>query len=594
MIRSTFSKSRICHAILSLALALLAAHGAMADTGADFDALLREEWAARQADNPFLEDVIESESPQPMTVSPQDYARRLQVDQGFHQRLLSVDRSRLSPANQLNYDILEFVLRYRIELARFKPYRMPFVSSNGFFNNIAITLTQSPRRSAADVELYLRRIRALPAYFDQQISNMRLGLDTGFTMPREIMDGVLGVVAAQVVKQYEEHPLWAPFENLPAGLTPAQRERYRAAGREAIEALAMPAYERLHQFFANEYLQGARTTVAAIDLPDGRDYYRHLLRFNTTLEDADPDAIHATGLQEVARIRTQMEAIVREVEFQGDLKAFFEFLRTDPQFYARSAEELLKESAYVAKRIDGILPAYFNKLPRVPYGVFPVPADLAPNYTTGRYWWPPIDGSTGGRYLVNTYALDKRPLYNVTALTLHEAVPGHHLQVALSQEVSDAAEFRSYLYLMGHAEGWGLYCEKLGLEMGLYDSPYDRFGQLTYEMWRATRLVVDTGMHWKGWSREEAVQYMLANSALSELNIRTEVDRYVATPGQATAYKMGELKIWELRRRAEAALGSAFSLGAFHDIIIADGSMPLSIIERRVDAYIDAVSAAGE
>ncbi len=574
-------------AILTFFLALPWSGVAIGDSSDAFERLLDEEWAARQRENPFLEDVIESESPQPMTVAPQDYARRLEIDQDFYERLMRLDRQELSTDNQLNYDILEFVLRYRIELARFRPYRLPFVSSNGFFNNIAITLTQSPRRSAADVERYLERIRALPAYFDQQISNMRSGLDSGFSMPREIMDGVLGVVAAQVVERYDQHPLWEPFDNLPSGLTPAQREAYRAEGREVITALAMPAYEDVYRFFADEYLPGARTTIAAIDLPDGRDYYRYLLRFNTTLEDADPDAIHATGVSEVARIRGEMQAIMREVGFAGNLDEFFDYLRSDPQFYARSPEELLKQSAYVAKRIDGILPAYFNKLPRVPYGVFPVPADLAPNYSTGRYWWPPIDGSTGGRYLVNTYALDKRPLYNVTALTLHEAVPGHHLQVALSQENTGAATFRSYLYLMGHAEGWGLYCEKLGLEMGVYDTPYDRFGQLTYEMWRATRLVVDTGLHWKGWSRERAVQYMLANTALSELNIRTEVDRYVATPGQATAYKMGEMKIWELRRRAESALGSAFSLGAFHDVIIADGSMPLSILEQRVDGYID-------
>lgn len=558
-----------------------------ADSTEEFSHLLREEWDARQADNPFLEDVIESESPQPMTVSPDDYARRLSVDQDFYARMLEIDRSALSAADQLNYDILEFVLRNRIDLARFKPYRMPFVSSNGFFNNIAITLTQSPRLNADDVETYVSRIRALPEYFDQQISNMRAGLDSGFTMPREIMDGVLGVVEAQLVEDYKEHPLWAPFERLPAGLTPQQTEQFVAAGRDAIQTLAMPAYQKVYRFFVDEYLPGARTTLAVTDLPDGRDYYQHLLQFNTTMDDVSPDAIHATGLAEVARIREQMQDIMVELDFAGDLHEFFEFLRTDPQFYPRSAEELLMKAAFTAKRIDGILPAYFNKLPRVPYGVFPVPADLAPNYTTGRYWWPPIDGSTGGRYLVNTYALDKRPLYNVTALTLHEAVPGHHLQVALSQEVADAAPFRSYLYLMGHAEGWGLYCEKLGLEMGVYDTLYERFGQLTYEMWRATRLVVDTGMHWKSWSREQAVRYMLDNSALSELNIRTEVDRYVATPGQATAYKMGEIKIWQLRRKAEAALGASFDIGAFHDIIIADGSMPLSVIEQRVNAYIE-------
>jgi len=570
----------------ALAAMLLAAAPASADPAAELDALLADEWAWRSADNPFLQDVIESESPEPMTVAPEDYARRLEQDEAFYARLRAVDPSGLSEKDRLEYDIFEFVLRQRIERAAFKPWRMPFVSSNGFFNNIAITLTQAPRETVADVELYIDRIEKLPDYFDQQIANMRAGLEAGFSMPREIMPGVVGVVEAQVVDSVEESPLWPPFETLPAHFSDREKERLRRAGRKAIETKATPAYERVLTFFEEEYVPQARTSLAITDTPDGDAYYRHLLEYNTTIEDASPDEIHEIGLAEVARIRGEMEAIIAEVGFEGGFDAFLDFLRTDPQFYPKTADELMKEATFIAKRIDGRLPAFFNKLPRMPYGVFPVPADLAPNYTTGRYWWPPIDRSTGGRYLVNTYALDKRPLYNLTALTLHEAVPGHHLQVALSQEVADAAPFRSYLYLMGHAEGWGLYCEKLGLEMGVYDTPYERFGQLTYEMWRATRLVVDTGIHAKGWSREEAVDYMAANTALSVLNIRTEVDRYVATPGQATAYKMGEIKIWELRRRAEAALGADFDLGRFHDLVIADGSMPLSLVERRVDAYI--------
>ena len=573
--------------IATVVIAQLFSVDAAANADTEFQRLLDDEWNGRKSENPFLEDVIEVGSPEPMTVSPADYSRRLQFDKDVYRRLTAIDREQLTRPQRLNYDILEFVLRYRIQFAEYKPYRMPFVSSNGFFNNIAITLTQAPRHTAADIDTYLERIHSLPAYFEQQMKNMRAGIADGFTMPKEIMDGVLGVVRAQVVERYDLHPLWAPFEKLPGNLSASDVERYRNAGRDAIELVAMPAYEAVYRFFVDEYIPAARTSVAAIDLPGGRDYYLHLLRFNTTLDDADPDDIHAIGLAEVARIRTAMRQIMTEVDFNGDLQSFFAHLRTNPRFYASSADELLREAAYIAKRIDGILPRYFNKLPRAPYGVFPVPDDLAPNYTTGRYWWPPIDGSSGGRYLVNTYALDKRPLYNLVALTLHEAVPGHHLQVALSQEATDAATFRSYLYLMGHAEGWGLYSEKLGLEMGVYETPYQRFGQLTYEMWRATRLVVDTGLHWKGWSREQAVQYMLSNSALAEHNIRTEVDRYVATPGQATAYKMGEMKIWELRRRTEAALGDGFKLGEFHDIVIADGSMPLSVLERRVDAYIE-------
>lgn len=579
-------KTIICFGFFLSFSCLTVLSPASADPNEAFRSLLADEWSARQTENPFLQDVIESEPPQPMTVSPEDYAKRLSRDENFLSRLQSIDRNTLSVAGQLNYDIFGFMLRHRIEAAGFKPWRMPFVSSNGFFNNIAITLTQSRRNEAADFATYIERIEGLDTYFDQQIANMRLGIADGFTMPREIMDGVLGVVAAQVPNSVDESPLWGPFLDLPDWLTDAEKKRFSERGRRAIEAIALPGYKRVYRFFRDEYVPNSRTTLAVTDLPGGKAYYDHLLRYNTTLEEISPDEIHALGRSEVGRIRDEMEAIIREVGFAGSFAEFLDFLRNDPQFYPKSEGELLREAAFIAKRIDGILSAYFNKLPRTPYGVFPVPADIAPNYTTGRYWWPPIDRSTGGRYLVNTYGLEKRPLYNLKALTLHEAVPGHHLQVALSQEIENSPPFRSVLYLMGHAEGWGLYSEKLGREMGIYDTPYERFGQLTYEMWRATRLVVDTGMHWMGWSREDAVKFMADNSALSILNIRTEVDRYVATPGQATAYKMGELKIWELRRRAEVALGSKFDLGLFHDIIIADGSMPLSVIEQRVNAHI--------
>lgn len=576
--------------VLLVFLGLFVSAHALASADDEFAALLADEWAVRSADNPFLKDVIESEPPQPMSVAPEDYARRLAADEAFMARLRAIDRAALSPDAQLNYDIFDFVLTHRIEWASHRPWRMPFVSSNGFFNNIAITLTQARRESVEDFDVYIERIRALPAYFDQQIANMREGIADDFTMPREIMDGVVAIVEAQVFDSVEESPLWKPFTALPAHFSEADRRRLRAEGRAAIESQAMPGYRTVYDFFVDEYLPGARRTLAATDMPDGQAWYLYQLRYNTTLAEVSPDDIHELGLAEVARIRAEMEAIIAEVGFEGGFAEFLDYLRTDPQFYAKSADELLKEASFIAKRIDGVLPKYFNKMPRMSYGVFPVPEDIAPNYTPGRYWWPPIDRSTGGRYLVNTHALDKRPLYNLTALTLHESVPGHHLQVALSQEIEDAPPFRSVLYLMGHAEGWGLYSEKLGREMGIYRTPYDHFGQLTYEMWRATRLVVDTGLHWKGWSREEAVDYMAANTALSVFNIRTEVDRYVATPGQATAYKLGEIKIWELRRRAEDALGADFDLGLFHDIVIADGSMPLSLVEDRVDAWIAAGS----
>jgi uncharacterized protein (DUF885 family) len=368
------------------------------------------------------------------------------------------------------------------------------------------------------------------------------------------------------------------------------RGRLRDGGRAAIGEAVVPAYRSLLDFFTREYIPGARTTIGASALPDGVRYYAWLVRYYTTL-DTTSDDVHAIGRREVARIRDEMQAVVRGLDFDGDLDAFIEHLRTDPRFYAKTPDELLKRAAWIAKRMDGKLPSLFGRLPRQPYGVEPVPDDLAPKYTGGRYVGAPLDSTRGGTYWVNTYALETRPLYTQEALTLHEAVPGHHLQIALAKELEGLPAFRRYGYVNAFGEGWGLYAERLGLEAGFYADPYGNFGRLTYEMWRACRLVVDTGLHAKGWTRAQAIEFMATNTALSRHEITTEVDRYISWPGQALAYKMGELKLRELRARAEKALGERFDVRAFHDAVLANGAVPLDVLEEQVEELI--ASAGG-
>ncbi|HEX5766426.1 MAG TPA: DUF885 domain-containing protein, partial [Woeseiaceae bacterium] len=382
--------------------------------------------------------------------------------------------------------------------------------------------------------------------------------------------------------------------SIPGHLDPTERERLRAAGTAAIEQVAIPAYEEFLVFFREEYKPGARDDLGASSMPDGEAYYAELVKYFTTLDEATPDAIHRLGLEEVARIRAEMDGIIRQVEFDGSFAEFIDYLRTDSRFYVDEAKDFLKEAAYIAKKIDGQMPAFFRTLPRLPYGIMPVPDDIAPNYTTGRYWGAPIGGRRGGWYMVNTYALDTRPLFELPSLTAHEAVPGHHHQSALRQEIEGAPEFRRAFYPHAFGEGWGLYAEKLGIELGIYETPYDHFGRLSYEMWRACRLVIDTGIHMKGWTREQAQQYLAENTALSLHNVRTEVDRYIAWPGQALAYKMGELKFLELRERAERELGPAFDIRDFHDVLLLSGGVTLNIVDDQVEQFIEEVKARSD
>lgn len=555
-----------------------------------FRELLAEEWSTRLRDDPLAataSGVREYDDRLPQ-VAPADFARRFDQDREFQHRLAAIPRGALAAQDQLNYDLFGFVLHHRVALAPFDSFRIPLSSDEGFHTEVTRMATGVVMNRSLDYQNYIARLHGIPAYFAQQIANMRQGLKAGFTLPSAILPGVISVIEGQQYESAEKTPFFEPFTRFPESIAAKERVRLTDAGRAAIEADVIPSYRRLLAFFREEYQPSARKTIAAGDLPRGPAHYAALTKFFTNLE-VTPEQVHEIGLREVARIRGEMEVVIRETGFKGDFAAFLNFLRTDPQFYAKTPRQLIMEASYIAKQIDGLLPAYFGNLPRLTYTVEPVPPELAPNYTGGRYVPPPIGGTNAGKYWVNTYALEKRPLYVLTSLTLHEAVPGHHFQGSVARELTDVPPFRLDLYPHAFGEGWGLYSEKLGIEMGLYKTPYDNFGRLTYEMWRACRLVVDTGMHAKGWSRERALEYLAGNTALSVHEVRTEIDRYIAWPGQALAYKMGELKIIELRARARAALGDRFDLRAFHDAVLKNGGVPLPMLERQIDDYIAAV-----
>jgi uncharacterized protein (DUF885 family) len=550
--------------------------------------LFAREWAARLSEDPLLATSVgvHDHDHRLPSVSEADQRRRAQAASGFLAELGAIDRARLSAPDRVHAAIFESQLRDGIASIEFAEYQVPFNADSGFFSDFARLPDTVPLDSLRGYESFLSRLRAWPAYVDQQIANMRAGLARGMSLPRAVLPGIDEVIGAHVVQDPEKSLFWAPFRSIPAAVPSSEHERLRQAGRAAIREAVVPGYAKLLQFFKTEYLPNARASLGASELPNGRAYYEMLVRRFTTLPDATADSVHATGLQEVARIEAEMKAVIARVGFQGDFAAFLKFLRSDPRFYPQTGEQLLKEAAWIAKRMDGKLPSLFRTLPRLPYTVAPVPDAIAPKYTAGRYVDAPVGGRLPGQYWVNTYALPSRPLYNLEALTLHEAVPGHHLQNALAQEQQDLPPFRRYSYISAFGEGWGLYSERLGLEAGFYTEPYSDFGRLTYEMWRACRLVVDTGLHAKGWTREQAMDYLASRTALSLHEVRTETDRYISWPGQALSYKIGELKIRELRRRAEQALGARFDIRDFHDAVLLGGSVPLPVLEQVVERYI--------
>jgi uncharacterized protein (DUF885 family) len=556
-------------------------------------ALLDEHWEFRLREDPLFATRVGDRryDDRLPAVAPGDFGRRVALTKSVRERLSAIDRASLSAADRIDYDMLARILDDDLAESTFRTWRMPLNAEGSYHSSFARLPSSMPLASTRDYESYLSRLRAFAAYGRQQMENMREGVRTGFVQPRVILEGFEGTITTHIVDAPEKSIFWKPFAEPPSGVPEADRERLRGEGRAVIERGVVPAYRALLEFMTKEYLPKARPGIAASELPQGREYYAYLVRHFTTL-DLTPEEVHRKGLEEVARIRAEMAAVLERLEWDKGFPAFLEFLRTDPRFYPRTGEELLQIASFIAKRMDGKLPSLFKTLPRQPYGVVPVPADIAPKYTAGRYNGAPIDGTRAGEYWVNTYALETRTLYTLEALTLHEAVPGHHLQTSLAQERTGLHPFRRFEYVDAFGEGWGLYSEFLGREAGFYRDPYSDFGRLTYEMWRACRLVVDTGMHSMGWSRERALQYLAENTALSRHEVTTEIDRYIGWPGQALAYKMGELKIRELRRRAELALGPRFDVREFHDAVLRNGSVPLSVLEAQIDEYVAA--AKGE
>ncbi len=574
--------------ILLTVIAALFSTAAYAGPDGDLEALIDEYWANEMEEHPFSATgagMFEYNDRMP-GVAPEDYARRRDEAAAFLERLDAIDREGLSDEDRTNADLLRFILKHDVALGAYDRWRIPFLADTGFHTNFGYTVSSTPFRKEKDYEDYLKRLHAFPAYVDQQIANMRRGLADGYTQPKEILSNIMPSFEAQVADTAEAHAYYAPFKEMPKTISGGRQKALRKEGKKTLEEEVIPAFERLLAFMKDEYVPGARETLGISAVPGGADYYAAATRYFTTLDDADPEAIHETGLKEVARIRKEMSAVIKETGFKGDFAAFLEFLRTDRQFYADSPQELLDRAAWIAKDIDGRLPKYFGKLPRQPYSVEPVPAEIAPNYTNARYVGASLDADIGGQFWVNTYHHEIRPLYQLAAMALHEGVPGHHLQSALALEIEGLPEFRTTFYPHAFGEGWGLYSEKLGVEMGVYQTPYDHFGRLTWEMWRACRLVIDTGIHLKGWTRQQAIDYLASNTALSLHNVQTEVDRYIAWPAQALAYKMGELSIWELRAKAERELGDDFDIREFHDAILVNGGLPIDMLRVQIDDYI--------
>ena len=519
-------------------------------------------------------------------VAPLDRSRRLRAEQEFLLQLGDVDRTALNLENQINYDLLGWVLEISIESMELNTDRIPFNTFSSFFTGALRASYGVSMTTEEDYQAYTSRIREFPRYFAENIDNMREGMRSGFVLPKVIIDGVLPTVRAQVYDNPDNSSLFEPIAEVSDRLSAAVQEQIRLEAREAIRLYAIPAFRELAEFLQNEYYPMATEGIAAQDLSNGDAFYTHQIKVYTTRTDLSAEQIHNIGVSEVARIRREMEEVIAASGFDGSFEEFTEFLRAEPRFYANDETALLKEASFIAKKIDYLLPEFFGRLPRVPYGVVPVPVEIAPNYTAASYNSSPVGGIRGGAFWVNTFALDQRPLYELPALTLHEAVPGHHLQTSIARELENLPEFRKELYFSAFGEGWGLYSEKLGIEMGIYGNSYEHFGRLSYEMWRACRLVIDTGIHSQGWTRQEAMNYLTDNTSLSAVNVRAEVDRYISWPGQALAYKLGEMKILELRQRTEAALGDAFDLRSFHDALLGQGALPLDILDTVIENYI--------
>jgi uncharacterized protein (DUF885 family) len=584
------SRSFASLALVACALAA-AALAARADGVAELHGLFDREWERDLADSPLQATYLGDRryDDRLPDISPAAEDARAAADARVLEDLARIPRGALPPAEQLNYDLFRHEYETRKAARPFHPEYYSIEASNGpqSLNELAELV---PFETVADYETWLRRMQAIPAYLGQYGERLRRGAKEKRTQPRAVMERVLEPLAKQVTEKPEDSPFFDRFRSYPTAIAQADRERLTAEARRVIGESVIPAYRRFQAVFRDEYLPATRDSVGLWDTPDGRDYYRFLARYHTTTA-LTPEEIHAIGLKEVARNRAEMQKVMDEVGFKGSLTDFFQHLRTDPQFYYQTGDELFRAYAYIVKMIDPELPRLFGKLYRTPFGLRPIPANSAPNTTTAYYQGPSLDGSRPGYYYVNLYRPEVRPKYEMEVLSVHEAAPGHHLQIALAQEQADMPLFRRAGGFTAYIEGWGLYSERLGYDLGLYKDPYSRFGQLTYDQWRAVRLVVDTGLHYMQWTRQQAIDYFIANAAKTEADIVNEIDRYISSPGQALAYKIGQLKLLELRARAEQALGGRFDIRTFHDTVLATGPVPLDILERTVDGWIAAQKA---
>lgn len=486
--------------------------------------------------------------------------------------------------DRISFKLLEFVLNEAITKYKFKMHWNPILSDAGF--HTSLTYHVRPINSKKNALNYLKLLKAIPLFIKQQTELIKKGLDAGMGQPLVIFKGYESTYEQHITATAEENFYYSPFLNLPNPLSQKEKDSLKTAAKNIILEDVIPSFRYVKTFLEDEYYPKTRKSIGISEIPNGRAYYQSRVDYYSTLK-LSPEEIHQKGLDEVARIKAKMEEIIQEVNFKGTFKEFIVFLRNDPQFYAKTPEELLKHARNIAKKLDEQLPRYFKTLPRKPYGVAPVPDAIAPKYTGGRYVGTSPESTDPGYYWVNTFNLPSRPLYVIPSLTAHEAVPGHHLQGALNQELPKSIpQFRRNLYLSAYGEGWGLYTEFLANEMGIYTTPYEHFGKLTYEMWRACRLVVDTGMHVFDWTRQRAVEFMTENTALSIHEVNTEIDRYISWPGQALSYKIGELKIRELRKLAENELGSAFDIREFHEQILEKGTLTLPLLESRILNFI--------
>lgn len=510
-------------------------------------------------------------------VSAKTQATRLARWEQVEKQLAAIKFDQLSPEQKINFAVYKGQIDALVAEQRYRDYEKPLNADTSFWGDLA-GWARDPLRDEAGARRYIAMLRDIPRFYDQQIANMRSGLKRGFTPSQITLQGRdIGVEQVAKAKNAEENPFYAPFKTLPSTIPADVQAKLKAEAQAAIVQAVVPAHQTLLTFLRQAYIPGARKDLAAYKLPDGEAYYQSKIREFVTL-DKSPAQIHQIGLSEMARIRGQMADVMKQVDFKGDLPAFLTFLRTDPQFYPKTPQELLNRAAWIAKTFDGKASEYFGRIPRMRFAIKPVPDDIAPFYTGGR--------GGPGIYLVNTYNLPSRPFYSQVALTLHESAPGHAMQMPLAAENKALPAFRRDTYLSAYGEGWALYCEALGEDMGMYETPYDRFGMLSYQAWRASRLVVDTGIHAMGWTRKQAQDYLHDNTALSDHEIETEVDRYIAWPGQALSYYMGELAFVDARKKAEKALGAKFNIRAFHDAVLALGAVPLPVIDQRVDQLI--------